>query len=141
MHFSELLTHTHARTRARVRARTFKSPFPGTTRVSRYQKRKTNLDFTETVSGSGISWAICKSAPRSRQITDNHASNPPISFLQARCPSCRPVSERVNQQQNQLGMPPPEQACIYTVTDAQTDGQAKNVALCPIYWMGKGIKH
>ena len=23
----------------------------------------------ETVSGSGISWAICKSAPRSRQIT------------------------------------------------------------------------
>ena len=23
----------------------------------------------ETVSGSGISWAICKSAPRSRQVT------------------------------------------------------------------------
>jgi len=23
----------------------------------------------ETVSGSGISWAVCKSAPRSRQIT------------------------------------------------------------------------
>jgi len=38
--------------------------------VSWYQKGKTNLDFTEeTVSGSGISWAICKSAPRSRQIT------------------------------------------------------------------------
>jgi len=39
--------------------------------VSRYQKGKTNLDFTEAraVSGSGISWAICKSAPRSRQIT------------------------------------------------------------------------
>jgi len=36
-----------------------------------YQKGKTNLDFTEqeTVSGSGISWAMCKSAPRSRQIT------------------------------------------------------------------------
>ena len=35
----------------------------GTTQVSRYQKGKTNLDFTdarlqETVNGSGISWAI-----------------------------------------------------------------------------------
>jgi len=40
-------------------------------RVSWYQKGKTNLDFLEqgTVSGSGISWAICKSAPRPRQIT------------------------------------------------------------------------
>jgi len=32
---------------------------------------KTNLDLLEQeiVSGSGISWAICKFAPRSRQIT------------------------------------------------------------------------
>jgi len=32
---------------------------------------KTNLDLLEQeiVSGNGISWAICKSAPRSRQIT------------------------------------------------------------------------
>jgi len=30
----------------------------------------------ETVSGSGISWAICKSAPRSRQITTPAAHNP-----------------------------------------------------------------
>jgi len=44
---------------------TFNGPFSGTTRVSRYQKGKTNLDFTEARdSGSGI-----KSAPRSRQIT------------------------------------------------------------------------
>ena len=36
----------------------------GTTRVSRYQKGKTNLDLLEQeiVSGSGICWAICKSA-------------------------------------------------------------------------------
>ena len=53
--------HTHTRA--------FNGPFSGTTRVSRYQKGKTNLDFTEArFSGSGISWAICKSAPRSRQI-------------------------------------------------------------------------
>ena len=34
----------------------------------------------ETMSGSGTSWAICKSAPRSRVQTDNHASTPPLSF-------------------------------------------------------------
>jgi len=39
--------------------------------VSQHHKGKTNLDLLkqETVSGSGISWAICKSATRSRQIT------------------------------------------------------------------------
>ena len=38
--------------------------------MSQYQKGKTNLDFTEARDmDSGISWAICKSAPRSRQIT------------------------------------------------------------------------
>ena len=42
----------------------------------------------ETVSGSGISWAICKSAPRSRQITTPapHRS----VFLQARMPFLPP---------------------------------------------------
>jgi len=39
--------------------------------MSRYQKGKPIwiLLKQETVSGSGISWAVCKSAPRSRQIT------------------------------------------------------------------------
>ena len=41
------------------------------------------------MSGNGISWAICKSAPRSRH---NHASTSPLSFLQAGCPSCRPTN-------------------------------------------------
>ena len=43
----------------------------------------------ETVCGCGISWVICKSAPRSRQIT--MPAPPPLSFLQAGCPSCRPA--------------------------------------------------
>jgi len=36
----------------------------GITRVSQYQKGKTNLDLLEQeiVSGTGISWAICKCA-------------------------------------------------------------------------------
>jgi len=44
----------------------------------------------ETASGSGISWTICKSAPRSRQITmpaPHHSV-----FLQAGCPSCHPTN-------------------------------------------------
>jgi len=47
--------------------------------VNRYQKGKTNLDLPEQeiVSGSGISWAICKSAPLARQIT-TLASHPSI---------------------------------------------------------------
>ena len=44
----------------------------------------------ETVSCSGISWAICKSAPRSRQITTPAPHH--SCFLQARCPSCRPTN-------------------------------------------------
>ena len=69
----------------------FNGPLSETTWVSRYQKGKTNLDFTEeTVGGSGISWATCTSAPRSREI--NHTSTPPLSFLQAGCPSCCPTN-------------------------------------------------
>ena len=42
-------THTraHARTHARTRTHTFNGAFSGTTQVCRYQKGKTNLDFTE----------------------------------------------------------------------------------------------
>ena len=70
----------------------FNGPLSRTTWVNRYQKGKTNLDLLEqeTVNGSGISWAICKSAPRPRQITmpAYHHS----VFLQARCPSCCPTN-------------------------------------------------
>ena len=53
----------------------------GTTRESRYQKGKTrkvktNLDLLEQeiVSGSGICWAICKSAPHPRQPHQHHTT-------------------------------------------------------------------
>jgi len=44
---------------------------PGTARVSWYQKGKTILDLLEQgiVSGSGISWDICKSTFCPRQLT------------------------------------------------------------------------
>jgi len=50
----------------------FNDPSYGTNWVSQYQKGKTNLDFTEA-RDSEWQWHqlghICKSAPRSRQIT------------------------------------------------------------------------
>ena len=46
----------------------FNCPLSGTTGVRKVKPIWILLE-QETVSGSGISWAICKSAPRSRQIT------------------------------------------------------------------------
>jgi len=45
----------------------------------------------ETVSGSGISWAICKSAPRSRQITSQHLTT---QFFTGRMPFLPPNQQR-----------------------------------------------
>jgi len=91
--FAFTVLHTHP----------LNSPLSGTTQASRYQKGKTDQDFTEArdgewqwhqkqemVSGSGISWAICKSASHSREITmpaPHHSV-----FLQAGCPSCCPTN-------------------------------------------------
>jgi len=75
-------THTH----------TFNGPFSGTTWVSRYQKGKTNLDFTEARDDEW-QWhqqghmQVCTLLQ-----TDNHASTPPLSFLWAECPSCCPTN-------------------------------------------------
>ena len=76
-------THTHTRLTAL---------FPGLPRWAGTRKVKPVwiLLKQETVSSSGISWAICKSASCSRQITMPvpHYS----SFLQAGCPTCRPTN-------------------------------------------------
>ena len=77
-------THTHTHP--------FIGPFSRTTRVSRYQKVNTNLDFTEA-RDSEWQWhqldhmQVCTALQ-----TDNHTSTPPLSFLQAGCPSCRPTN-------------------------------------------------
>ena len=69
----------------------------GTTRVSRYQKGKTrkvktNLDLLEQeiVSGSGICWAICKSAPHPRQPRQH----PTTQFFTGRMPFLLPNQQR-----------------------------------------------
>jgi len=60
--------------------------------VSRYQKGKTNLDFTEA-RDSQWQWHQLGHIQVSTSLqTDNHASTQPLSFLQAGCPSCRPTN-------------------------------------------------
>jgi len=83
-------THTHTHTHS------FNGPFSGTTQVSRHQKGKNQsgvLLKQETVSGSGISWAICKSAPRSRQIT-TPAPHRSLKFFTVRMPFLPPNQQR-----------------------------------------------
>jgi len=73
----------------------FNGPLSRTTRVSRYQKGKTNLDFTEA-RYSGWQWhqlghmQVCTSLQ-----TDNHASIPPLSFYRSGAlPAAQPTASK-----------------------------------------------
>jgi len=74
------LTTEHTHTHTHTHTHPFNGPLSGTTRVSRYQKGKTNLDFTE-VRDSERQWnllghmQVCISVQ-----TDNHASTPLLTF-------------------------------------------------------------
>jgi len=70
----------------------FNGPLSGTTRVSRYQKGKTNLDFTEARDSEWQSNPLGHMQVCTALQTDNHASTPTTQFLQAGCPSCRPTN-------------------------------------------------
>jgi len=84
--------HCHPQTQQQQQQHTFNGLFSGTIQVSKYQKGKINLDFTEA-RDSEWQWyqlgymQVCTSLQ-----TDNHASTPPLVFLQAGCPSCRPTN-------------------------------------------------
>ena len=70
----------------------FNGPLSGTTRVSQYQKGKTNLDFTEARDSEWRWHQLGHMQVCTLLQTDNHASTPPLSFLQAGCPSCHPTN-------------------------------------------------
>jgi len=60
--------------------------------VSRYQKGKTSLDFTEERDSEWQWHQLGRMQVCTSQQTDNHASTPQLSFLLAGCPSCRPTN-------------------------------------------------
>jgi len=83
---AQILYYTHRYTNP------FNGPFPGLPRSAGTRKIKPIwiLPAQEIVSGSGISWARGKSAPRSRQIT---TPAPHYSvFFTGGCPSCHPTN-------------------------------------------------
>jgi len=57
--------------------------------VSWYQKGKTNLDYTEARISEWQWHQLGHMEVCTALQTDNHTSTPPLSFLQAGCPSCR----------------------------------------------------
>jgi len=71
---------------------TFNGPFPGLSGWAGTRKVKPIwiLLKQETVNGSGISWTICKSAPRSRQITTPALHH--SVFYRPGCPFCLPTT-------------------------------------------------
>ena len=78
-------THTHS----------FNGPFFGTTQVRRYQKGKTNLDFT-AARDSEWQWhqlghmQVCTSLQK-----DNHASTQPLSFYRPDAlPTAQPTASK-----------------------------------------------
>ena len=81
-----LITHTHTQP--------FNGALSGTTRVSRYQKGKTNLDFTEA-RVSEWQWhqlghmQVCTSLQ-----ADNYVSTQPLSFFTDRMPFVPPNQQR-----------------------------------------------
>jgi len=60
--------------------------------VNRYQKGETNVDFTEAGDSEWQWHQLGHMQVCTLMQTDNHASTPALSFLQAGCPSCHPTS-------------------------------------------------
>ena len=75
-------THTHP----------FNSPLSRATWVGRNQKGKTNVDFTEAGDSEWQWYQLGHMQDCTSFQADNHARTPPLSFLQAGCPSCRPTN-------------------------------------------------
>jgi len=73
-------THTH----------TFNGPFSGTTQVSRYQKGRTNLDFTEARDSEWQWHQLDHMQVCTLLQTDNHTSTPLLSFFAGRMPFLPP---------------------------------------------------
>ena len=76
-------THTHTHP--------FNGPFSGTTQVSRYQKGKTDLDFTEARDSEWQWHQLGHMQVCTLLQTDNHASTPPLCFFYR--PDALPVAQ------------------------------------------------
>ena len=112
----------------------FNDPLSGTTRVSWYQKGKTNLDLTEA-RDSEWQWHQLGHIQACILIqSDIHTSTPPLSFLQAWCHSCRPTNsvkalkENCDKCVQEINLGNQHEMSAYRVTETRTQPYT---ALCP----------
>ena len=88
---AQSLEHTHAHTRTHP----FIGPFSRTTQVSRYQKGKTNLEFTKARDSEWQRHQLGHMQVCTSLQTDNHASTPPLSFYRPDAlPAAQPTASK-----------------------------------------------
>ena len=91
-------THTHP----------FNGPFSGTTRVSRYPKGKTNVDFTGARDSEWQWHQLGHMQVCTLLQTDNHASTPPRTFnTPDALPAAQPTASKHNITKCLLPLPHP----------------------------------
>jgi len=69
--------------------------------VSRYQKGKISLDFTEARDSEWQWHQLGHMQVCTLLHTDNHANTSPLRFLQAGCPSCHPTNSDKTLKENE----------------------------------------
>ena len=102
---------------------TFNGPLSRITHVSRYQKGKTNLDFTGARDSEWQWHQLDHMHDCTSLQTDNHASTPPLSFFTGRMPFLPP-----NQQRQSTEGTMNKQAIKHQLTDEQN-------GMCSIVFM------
>jgi len=86
--------HKKSKTEHKTHTHPFNGSFSGTTQVSRYQKGKTNLDFTEARDSEWQWHQLGNMQVCTLLQTGNHASTPPLSFFTRRMPFLPPNQQR-----------------------------------------------
>jgi len=100
----------------------FNGHFSGTTRLSRYQKSKTNLDFTKARDSEWQWHQLDHMQVCTLLQTDNHASTSPLSFFTGRMPFLLPNQQR----QSTEGQLVLNHAAYYRLTKTQWDTSRKS---------------
>jgi len=93
----------------------FNGPLSGITWVSRYQKGKANLHFTEARDSEWQWHQLGRMQVCTSPQTDNHASTPPLSFLQARCPSWCPTNSIKALKDKKIKMTKNQRDCFFVI--------------------------
>jgi len=118
-----MYTVTDRQTDRRRERDPFNGPLSRTTRVSRYQEGKTNLDFTEA-RDSEWQWhqlgqmQVCTSLQ-----TNNHASTRPPSFFTDRMPFLPPHQQRQSTEGNDRQTDGHSEICTQTDAGQYTHGE------------------